>query len=194
MNINRDYFTKSEAENYFCDISDIPEIESGKESFIKAYGIYSSNSHLQEEDEKSFSKSIYASRSQFLAPSKSFIQNVSLDDFQFNHKRNSLMRNFSHSSRLILDNLIPITFENLKENDFDFSVFEEETEINNNMINLCGALLNICYTLADTLQFMKKGDLKRAKFAQKSKTYEYAECDRKKYKERLAGKFGIFLG
>lgn len=170
---------------------DSNDVESGKQSFIKAYGIYSS-----EESQKSEStpSSIYATRKAFLTPQEPQLSSdseFSYDDYQLHHKRNFLMRKFS-SSLFIEENVMnSVNYEMLKEYGFDAGVFDEEKDFTENLASLCGALLNICYTLNDAVQFIKKGDLKRAKFTQKSKTYEYAESDWKKYKERLSGKFGI---
>lgn len=116
-----------------------------------------------------------------------------MDNFQFNHKRNQAMRRAAcenvplSSCRTSRDRML------LREG-FDTSAILKEREINSSLMSLCGALLNICYTLSDTVQFIRRGDLKRAGYTQKSRTYQYAECDRKKYKERLSGRFGIRIG
>lgn len=120
---------------------------------------------------------------------------MAMDNIQFNHRNNHAMR------RAANENIILSSFRSsrhrhrslLKEG-FDTSAIYKEQEINTNLMNLCGALLNVCYTLGDSIQYLKRGDIKRAGYSQKSRTYQYAECDRKKYKERLSGRFGIRIG
>lgn len=189
---DRNQSTRNNPQNIFEEknMDRIEEIESGKQSFIKAYGIYSSAT--PNSSQKNLSSSLFEERKSNLTP-QSQCSNITSSDYQLHHKRNLIMRNFSNSA-FMRESFLPRSFEMLEKNGFNFEVFDEEREITTNLANLCGALLNICYTLNDAVQFIKKGDLRRAKFTQKSKTYEYAECDRKKFKERLAGKFGILFG